>query len=318
MQLYFGFQPTNPVGDFFSKHGGFGVDIFFVISGLIMALVISNGEGDKYVFLKKRVIRIVPNYWLYTTVFLVMGLYVPNISSLDASSYTYFLSLFFIPHENPSDDLGINPTLPVGWTLNFEMFFYFSIFLILFIKWPVVKQLYFVALTMLSLPLLYHFCAVETYKVVAGNVRLWEFGGGCVIGIIYLGYKQHYLSILTGLLVLSFISIALDKLIYIPLAMLIVMSALAVDDLFKNNRLLTRLGVWLGEVSYSTYLAHGIILWNVHMIMDGVILIVQLLAYIICTIILSYVTYELIETRFSKYLTAKFVSNYTRPESLAR
>lgn len=36
MQIIHGFQYSSPLGKFFSMHGRFGVDLFFVISGFIM------------------------------------------------------------------------------------------------------------------------------------------------------------------------------------------------------------------------------------------------------------------------------------------
>ncbi len=54
--------------------GGFGVDVFFVISGFIM--IYSNvGSFGKWSsvanFLMRRVIRIVPLYWIVATIFLM-------------------------------------------------------------------------------------------------------------------------------------------------------------------------------------------------------------------------------------------------------
>jgi exopolysaccharide production protein ExoZ len=42
----------------------FGIDIFFVISGFIMATVISR-EGQSWKFLKRRIVRIFPIYWIF-------------------------------------------------------------------------------------------------------------------------------------------------------------------------------------------------------------------------------------------------------------
>ena len=43
--------------------GAWGVDIFFVISGFIMMYVTESNERN---FLVKRIIRIVPLYWMLT------------------------------------------------------------------------------------------------------------------------------------------------------------------------------------------------------------------------------------------------------------
>src|SRR6185437_15681181 len=74
-------------------------------------------------FLEDRVIRIVPMYWLMTTVKLA-GLFVIPWVALhsDTQLWHTIASYLFIPARNAAGDHL--PLLPVGWTLNFEMFFY--------------------------------------------------------------------------------------------------------------------------------------------------------------------------------------------------
>src|SRR5262245_28342455 len=58
-----------------------GVEIFFVISGFIMVYTSRHafGRTDAWpAFARRRVIRIVPTYWLYTTLLLVAALVVPS------------------------------------------------------------------------------------------------------------------------------------------------------------------------------------------------------------------------------------------------
>jgi exopolysaccharide production protein ExoZ len=104
----------------------FGVSTFFVISGFIMCLVTRNNADD---FLQKRLVRIVPLYWLSTLAVLVVMF---GFAIFDMSTWTSGLadrpgeslwsyvgrSLFFFPFEDKY------PILNVGWSLNFEMYFY--------------------------------------------------------------------------------------------------------------------------------------------------------------------------------------------------
>lgn len=48
------------------RFGSFGVDIFFVVSGFVIALVISHGQSPA-VFAINRIIRIFPLYSILTT-----------------------------------------------------------------------------------------------------------------------------------------------------------------------------------------------------------------------------------------------------------
>ena len=103
--------------------GAGGVDLFFVISGFIMYYTNQGGFGKAGAsadFFIRGVIRIVPLYWLCT--FVVVA---ANAAGLYASKYisasALALSLFFLPNANI--------ILGVGWTLNYEMYFY-SVFAI--------------------------------------------------------------------------------------------------------------------------------------------------------------------------------------------
>ena len=104
----------------------FGVDIFFVISGLIMVLVTDgrmNGLSGAAVFLRKRLIRIVPPYWFYTTVIVATALLVPQAFDRFRIDVLHVVqSYLFLPAPNPAGQ--VLPVLIVGWTLCYEMYFY--------------------------------------------------------------------------------------------------------------------------------------------------------------------------------------------------
>lgn len=98
----------------------FGVDIFFVISGFVMMLSTSNDANQ---FLQKRIIRCVPIYWLATLCVFGIALVAPNLlRNTDASINDLARSLLFIPFDK--NGVGHQPLLAVGWTLNYEMYFY--------------------------------------------------------------------------------------------------------------------------------------------------------------------------------------------------
>lgn len=102
---------------------GIGVDIFFVISGFIMMLVSVGRHAGGIDFLIDRITRIAPNYWFYTMVLVLTGLALPSLlRAVDINVDAIAKSLLFIPFERPGGD--IQPILGVGWTLNYEMFYY--------------------------------------------------------------------------------------------------------------------------------------------------------------------------------------------------
>lgn len=113
----------------FRRLGASGVDMFFVISGFIMAHVLQNREpgaagsgmgriAAAWHFALLRLLRVVPYYWLMSVLFWAMR-------SLAGHDYALaqFLSGFAVFPVMP----GANyepPLLLVGWTLGFELAFY--------------------------------------------------------------------------------------------------------------------------------------------------------------------------------------------------
>jgi exopolysaccharide production protein ExoZ len=102
------------------RSGRLGVEVFFVISGFIITLVGGGGAFDPLGFARRRAWRIVPLYWGATLVVTVMALLLPSLFRTTVPTLAGVLdSLFFIPSEVPKA-----PLLGVGWTLDYEVFFY--------------------------------------------------------------------------------------------------------------------------------------------------------------------------------------------------
>lgn len=123
--------------DMFKWRAGWsGVDIFFVISGFVMAIssggLMQRVNGWK-IFITRRLIRIVPLYWVATTLKLATILVLPSLA-LDSplELWNTIASYFFIPTFDDKSLLAA-PLLKVGWTLNYEMLFYVIFTMALFL-----------------------------------------------------------------------------------------------------------------------------------------------------------------------------------------
>ncbi|MEM8654404.1 MAG: acyltransferase [Pseudomonadota bacterium] len=100
-----------------------GVDLFFVISGFVITLSATRFLGQPGPFLWRRILRVVPLYWLFTTLMVATLILIPGgakDTSLDPAQILN--SYAFLPFERA--DGRIAPVLSLGWTLNYEMFFY--------------------------------------------------------------------------------------------------------------------------------------------------------------------------------------------------
>ena len=106
--------------------GAGGVDLFFVISGFIMVHTSADlfgRPGAWRIFLARRIARIVPLYWLLTSILLIGGLIAPQLLNVPFGDWQHILaSYLFIPSLRGGDE--IRPVMALGWTLNLEMFFY--------------------------------------------------------------------------------------------------------------------------------------------------------------------------------------------------
>lgn len=111
--------------------GESGVDLFFVLSGFLMWITTAGKEVSPGSFMVKRLMRIVPLYWMLTIVAGAVALLVPSLLKHTVFEMTHFISsLMFFPALNPSyldstdTAVLITPLLVPGWTLNYEIFFY--------------------------------------------------------------------------------------------------------------------------------------------------------------------------------------------------
>ena len=107
----------------------FGVDLFFVISGFIMYYVTfqrPTGAVAARDFMLKRVVRVVPLYWVATTLFILPLFAAPALLNRTGYSLPYLIASYvFVPWQRPGAGVpSLTPIFGVGWTLNYEVLFY--------------------------------------------------------------------------------------------------------------------------------------------------------------------------------------------------
>ncbi len=124
-------HPAAEVAQWELVTGRFGVDIFFVISGFIIMSITPDGPFRPYGFVVRRILRVVPLYWLCTLLVFVIALAAPSVFKRTVADPAHLLaSLAFVPVPTPLDPTDWRPMLKLGWTLQYEMFFYLVVALL--------------------------------------------------------------------------------------------------------------------------------------------------------------------------------------------
>jgi len=113
--------------------GGAGVDIFFVISGFIMCHIHASRPTSGWAFFKRRLARVGPAYWIVTLATSAAILLMPALfrtSTVDLPLFLASMAFLAWPHPMLGEAM---PVFLIGWTLNYEFFFYTLFALSIFI-----------------------------------------------------------------------------------------------------------------------------------------------------------------------------------------
>jgi exopolysaccharide production protein ExoZ len=160
--------------------GASGVDIFFVISGFVMWVTTADKRVTPGEFILKRIVRIVPNYWIATAVTALLILVRPNFMyGHELDPYRFVGSLLFLPTLAGSKLL---PVVLQGWTLIYEMMFYILFAVSLFLEQR--RRPYLIAGSLCAFAIL-HASAAEPHIVSVTNPILLEFLAGVLLGIFW-------------------------------------------------------------------------------------------------------------------------------------
>lgn len=136
-----------------------GVNLFFVISGFIICHIGFKKDLTVKEFWGRRLIRILPIYWIFTIITVIIGIIKPSaaIASRSHELDSLFYSFFALPQ------IGF-PVLGVGWTLEHEFLFYAVFATLMLIGQQ--KNVLFVILVLGGIG------ATIRYS---GDIRFWDF-----------------------------------------------------------------------------------------------------------------------------------------------
>jgi exopolysaccharide production protein ExoZ len=246
--------------DNYWPNGSAGVDIFFVISGLVMVISadrMAPDPGAWRIFLRQRLVRIVPLYWIMTTAKVAAVLALPMLVGRTQLDLPYVVgSYLLLPVKDATGDFF--PVLPVGWTLTYEMLFYALVAIALSLRVHVLA---------IAGPALAAFVLVGVVGSLDGfaNTIVAEFLFGVLIGVAVGHGVRAPSSVAIPLLGLGFAVILMGPVVsgvLRPITWGLPAACIVIGAVSLEDRLAPIVPRWLsdaGDASYSIYLTHGFI-----------------------------------------------------------
>ena len=118
---------ARTVSNWASRIGYHGVDIFFVLSGFLIYRGVVGRRVSYATFFARRVRRIYPTFLAVFALYVALSFVVPSYSKLPPEGRATYLveNLLLLPGV-----FKIQPLITVSWSLSYEIFFYLSLPLI--------------------------------------------------------------------------------------------------------------------------------------------------------------------------------------------
>ena len=271
-----------------------GVDLFFVISGFVMAYSVRNlsGPSDALVFIVRRIWRIAPLLYVLSAAFIGLAFFygLPMDGARIANCFT-ILPLAHSPFDQQY-------ALPPAWTLGFEMAFYLIVAAVV------------ASGTNWRLPILIG--AVCLVPLVFLGWTMIEFGFGVAI---YWAWsksmlQRHHFATLLVLAVVGFIALhGLPRPLAWGIPAALVFAAAVPTE--PNSRALLR----VGEISYSLYLGHLVTFEALAPVVAPSGLPAMMLCLGVAGLAAAWFLYEAIERPLMNYSTIS-IANHVRVESI--
>lgn len=281
---------TNPVIQFFLRNGGFGVQIFFTLSGFLITYLLLNemretGKINLRNFFIRRILRIWPVYFL--VVFFVFVIYggVKNILGMSSPIHeSFWMSLFFLSNY---DLIGIlsdtskyaNGMLSLTWSVSVEEQFY--------LVWPILfvligfKRIQNTILSTIIFGIVFMFFFYDDRNVVyhhtisnfvflgmGGLVAYFKISNSGILKFFNLFSKKQYLVFMISFLIVLIFSESYLKVFtygsisyFIIKAIFLFFLLLMLTDTIQNPFNLNKIKFLLNtaKYTYGLYMYHRIV-----------------------------------------------------------
>ncbi len=224
--------------------GHYGVEVFFIISGLVIPYSMEKGQytlNKIWIFLQKRIIRIEPPYLISVLLALLLN-YATTLSPVyngKPFSIDYFQLFYHVGYLNGF--MGKDWFNPVCWTLAIE----FQYYLVIALLFPLLAHKRFL-ICLLTL------VAFNALSPLFDRNYVFHFAIYFTVGILLYRYLAHKLKWTEALLIaVPILAILFYQYSYKEMIVVVCTTILILCP-FR----LTTFGVFLGNISFSLYLLH--------------------------------------------------------------
>jgi peptidoglycan/LPS O-acetylase OafA/YrhL len=303
--------------------GAFGVVMFFLVSGFIIPVSIDRA-GKLALFWESRFFRLYPMYWVSLIVTLGLGYFMLFPLAPQFSSHPITMSLVNVTMFQTF--LHVPDALGVYWTLSLELLFYIVCSVLFAAGWLRRSLLWAwmavgaMAFSALILGFVLH------HSLPAG--RLGLLVTAFVGTAIYSAYsdqmnKKNLYSLLAGLLLALLIGFWFRFQVYpskseteawnmagVSASWALAYAAFGIL-LMLRDREFPKWILWIGRISYSLYLVHGLVLYLLPKSLNPVVFVV---AEAGLSIAISGLTYEFVEKPAIAFHRNRMKALRLRPE----
>jgi len=259
-----------PKSNLYTQFGQTSVSLFFMITSFlfISKLLNSSEKGFNWRnFFISRIFRLIPMYYFSLCLIIISILFIShwqlNVGFPDffKSIFSWcFFTIYATPYINNSEftsyiNAGVIQTLPYEWM------FYFSLPLISIFILKIKPKIGYIILSIVFIIIFYKVHGIWEYYI-------YPFIGGAIAPILLkynrsLKINDTYASIIILIclfLIIEYSSaVSIFGILLITIVFTLIALGVSLFGLLKNSTL-----KFLGAISYSTYLLHGILLFTLY------------------------------------------------------
>lgn len=302
--------------------GTVGVYVFFIVSGYIMSFTTFNktwNKDESLLFLKKRVLRIYPAYWIWLTLLIIVWVSGLALKQHDYSLTKILTSYLLLPYSDTAPN-KINPVLGQGWTLIYEVFYYLLFAVLIFLNTPKKFAIFILALIFTVVIFIGRSSAttIPALDFFMASAIFYFF----VIGMAIYKWQERILNIYSNL---SFT--------YVSLFVCVICFYIIISNEFAQQSKEFAMGVLaiglfllflakgegyqklsiLGDASYSLYLSHGFVVMGYGVLCKTFSLPLSVLFIagaltVVTSVFIGVLSYFLIESKIQYIINKSFMT----------